>query len=288
MFSELSVLYLPLPYLYETRPWFKFRVKFAAYYLWLTSMSLVMIPLSLLRPGSVDNARLGSLLMNPLSKVLDLDWQVEGEVELLQREESCVIVANHQSSIDLLGMFVIWSRLRRVAALAKQSLMYYGSFGITAALCGTIFVDRSNPQLAAERLNTVSRRLKEEKIKLWIFPEGTRNGDKDVPMLPFKKGAFHVAVNSDLPILPIVIARHSFLDAGSRIFSTGCGRMTVLPLIWPQGRSVEELRDLTREAMLKQLQGPDVTREAMLMQFQEQEVEELCVASSEATARQIQ
>ena len=54
--------------------------QFAAYYLWLTSMSLVMIPLSLLRPGSVDNARLGSLLMNPLSKVLDLDWQVEGEV----------------------------------------------------------------------------------------------------------------------------------------------------------------------------------------------------------------
>ena len=54
--------------------------QFAAYYLWLTSMSLVMIPLSLLRPGSVENARLGSLLMLPLSKVLELDWKVEGEV----------------------------------------------------------------------------------------------------------------------------------------------------------------------------------------------------------------
>ena len=144
--------------------------QFAAYYLWLTSMSLVMIPLSLLRPGSVDNARLGSLLMLPLSKVLQLDWKVEGEVmntlnisspmsclliypdsfisplpppgqvELLQREESCVIVANHQSSIDLLGMFVIWSQLRRVAALAKQSLMYYGSFGerVTRVVGGSL------------------------------------------------------------------------------------------------------------------------------------------------------
>ena len=134
-------------------------------------MSLVMIPLSLLRPGSVENARLGSLLMLPLSKVLQLDWQVEGEVmntlnissrmsclliypdslfhlfppppgqvELLQREESCVIVANHQSSIDLLGMFVIWSQLRRVAALAKQSLMYYGSFGerVTRVVGGSL------------------------------------------------------------------------------------------------------------------------------------------------------
>ena len=34
--------------------------------------------------------------------------------------------------------------------------------------------------------------------------------------------------------------------------------MTVLPLIWPQGRSVEELCDTTREAMLEQLQGPDM------------------------------
>ena len=53
-----------------------------------------------------------------------------------------MVVANHQSSIDLLGMFVIWGKLKRVAALAKQSLMYYGSFGITAFLCGTVFVDR--------------------------------------------------------------------------------------------------------------------------------------------------
>ena len=89
--------------------------------------------------------------------------KVRGETDLLKRPEACVVVANHQSSIDVLGMFVIWGRssilngcvlsllimvflldrLKRVAALAKQSLMYYGSFGITAFLCGTVFVDRS-------------------------------------------------------------------------------------------------------------------------------------------------
>lgn len=88
-------------------------------------------------------------------------------------------------------MLAILGRLKRVAALAKQSLMYYGSFGITAFLCGTVFVDRSptshkchtmaqcfsfrsNPQQAALKLNSVSENLKEEKTKLWIFPEGTR------------------------------------------------------------------------------------------------------------------
>ena len=149
--------------------------QFCVYYLWLTFMSFLMIPLSLARPCSVTNAVLGAKLMIPLSSLLGLDWKVEsmhyshllillrrtnrisetskhlwisfiiqvrGETDLLQRPEACVVVANHQSSIDLLGMFVIWGKLKRVAALAKQSLMYYGSFGITAFLCGTVFVDR--------------------------------------------------------------------------------------------------------------------------------------------------
>ena len=145
--------------------------QFCVYYLWLTFMSFLMIPLSLARPCCVTNAVLGAKLMVPLSALLGLDWkvqtffisnlytpsflysfnklvvwlalsQVRGETDLLKRPEACVVVANHQSSIDLLGMFVIWGKLERVAALAKQSLVYYGSFGITAFLCGTVFVDR--------------------------------------------------------------------------------------------------------------------------------------------------
>ena len=167
--------------------------------------SLMMIPLSLLRPGSVENARLGSALMRPLSSLLGLGWVVEGEVDLLNREDACVIVANHQSSIDLLGMFHIWSKLNRVAAIAKQSLMYYGTFGLTAYLCGTVFVDRRNPKMSADKMNCVAHTLKADRVKLWVFPEGTRNGDKNIDMLPFKKGAFHVASQANLPILPIGI-----------------------------------------------------------------------------------
>jgi len=246
-------LFLPVPYLYDTRPWFKFRLKFCVYYLWLTFMSFLMIPLSLARPCCVTNAVLGAKLMVPLSALLGLDWKVRGETDLLKRPEACVVVANHQSSIDLLGMFVIWGKLERVAALAKQSLVYYGSFGITAFLCGTVFVDRSNPQQAARKLNSASKTLKEEKTKLWIFPEGTRNGDKSVEMLPFKKGAFHVAVNSNLPIMPIVIARHNFLDSTEKFFDSGTGYITVLPLIWPRGRSVEDLKEVTRNVMIDEL-----------------------------------
>jgi len=250
--SSRAAVLLPLPYLYDTTPWLKYRTKFVVYYLWLTAMSFVMIPVSLLRPGRVDNARVGALLMVPLSPLLGLEWVVEGEVGLLARDEAAVIVANHQSSIDLLGMFVIWGQLRRVAALAKQSLLYTGTFGITAALCGTVFVDRADKEGAAAKLNSASLTLKEERTKLWIFPEGTRNGARRVDMLPFKKGAFHVAVASNLPILPIVISRHEFLDSSAKVFDSGRGVMTVLPLIWPAGRTVEQLAEVTREAMLRQ------------------------------------
>jgi len=112
---------------------------------------------------------------------------------------------------------------------------------------------RSNPQQAARKLNSASKTLKEEKTKLWIFPEGTRNGDKSVEMLPFKKGAFHVAVNSNLPIMPIVIARHNFLDSTEKFFDSGTGYITVLPLIWPRGRSVEDLKEVTRNVMIDEL-----------------------------------
>lgn len=251
----LAVAFLPVPYLYDYWPMFRFRLKFGLYYGWLTLASFVMIPLSLLRPGSVVNARLGSALMRPLSSLLGLGWVVEGEVHLLDREEACVIVANHQSSIDLLGMFHIWSKLNRVAAIAKQSLMYYGSFGLTAFLCGTIFVDRRNPKLAAVKLNNVAQTLKADKVKLWVFPEGTRNSDKDIEMLPFKKGAFHVAANANLPIMPIVISRHKFLDERNGVFQPGVGRMTVLPLIWPEQKDVEELVEEARGAMLAQFKS---------------------------------
>jgi len=251
----MAIIILSIPYFYDYHPMFRFRFKFAVYYLWLTLASLMMIPLSLLRPGSVENARLGSALMRPLSSMLGLGWTVEGEVELLDREDACVIVANHQSSIDLLGMFHIWSKLNRVAAIAKQSLMYYGTFGLTAYLCGTVFVDRRNPKLSAEKMNCVAHTLKADRVKLWVFPEGTRNSDKNIEMLPFKKGAFHVASQANLPILPIVISRHTFLDERSGLFRQGVGKMTVLPLIWPQDKQVEDLVEEARNAMLTQFRS---------------------------------
>ena len=129
MICWIILFVIPLPGLYEYCPKFKYWLKFTVYYIWLMAASLLMIPLSLLNPGSVDNARLGARLMCPLTRLLGISWRLRGEVGLLERQQPCVIVANHQSSVDLLGMFHIWGRVGRMAVIAKQSLQYYGSFG---------------------------------------------------------------------------------------------------------------------------------------------------------------
>ena len=129
MLVWLIVFIIPLPGLYDYCPKFKFWLKFSVYYIWLMLASLIMIPLSITRPGSVDNARLGAKLMTPMSRVLGLSWSLQGQVELLTSTQPCVIVANHQSSVDLLGMFQIWDAVGRMSVIAKQSLMYYGPFG---------------------------------------------------------------------------------------------------------------------------------------------------------------
>merc|ERR1719445_345244 len=124
---------------------------------------------------------MGAKMMNPLSRLLGIRWSLQGNVGHLSSKEPCVIVCNHQSSVDLLGMFHIWDVVGRMAVIAKQSLSYYGTFGVTAYLCGTIFIDRSKVEQATAKINSVGQTLRANNVKLWVFPEGTRNRDKTVP-----------------------------------------------------------------------------------------------------------
>jgi lysophosphatidate acyltransferase len=69
---------------------------------------------------------------------------------------------------------------------------------------GNIALDRSNPQRAVQSLKEAGETMKRRKTSVWIFPEGTRTIHQEPTMKPFKKGAFHVAVQSGLPIVPVV------------------------------------------------------------------------------------
>jgi 1-acyl-sn-glycerol-3-phosphate acyltransferase len=54
---------------------------------------------------------------------------------------------------------------------------------------------------------------------MWIFPEGTRR--KNAELLPFKKGAFHIAMQNKLPIVPVIISPYTFINDEKKIFNHG-------------------------------------------------------------------
>ncbi|KAI4501182.1 hypothetical protein M0802_003555 [Mischocyttarus mexicanus] len=196
-----------------------------------------------------NSPKLASFPCNHISFLLGLRWELRGR-EHLNQDVACVIVANHQSSLDLLGMFHIWPIMGRCTAIAKKEIFYAWPFGLAAWLSGLIFIDRLNSEKARSVINTASKQSKDKKFKLWIFPEGTRHNTGEIH--PFKKGAFYAAINAQLPILPVVFSSYYFLSNKEKIFDSGHIVITTLPLISTKGLNKDDavsLMEKTRNVM---------------------------------------
>ena len=105
-------------------------------------------------------------------------------------------------------------------------------------------------------MNNAGQLAKKTKTKLLVFPEGTRNGDKNLSMRPFKKGAFHVALDGKMPIIPVVVSEYNFLDWKKMFFRPGRAIIRVLPPIQTSNytkANIEELIEKTRTQMLETL-----------------------------------
>lgn len=88
------------------------------------------------------------------------------------------------------------------------------------SLSGAVFVDRSNNKSAVHSLHAAGQKMKTQDTSLWLFPEGTRSMREANDLLGFKKGAFHLAVQSGLPIIPVVCENYWRLYRKG-VFETG-------------------------------------------------------------------
>jgi 1-acyl-sn-glycerol-3-phosphate acyltransferase len=133
----------------------------------------------------------------------------------------CLFVANHQSSVD------IWALLRvmptRARFVAKQELFRIPLFGRILAATGFVPIDRGNRAEAIRSLDRAARAVRSGR-SLVLFPEGTRS--RDGRLQPFKKGAFHLALRSGAPIVPVAIAG-SFAVMPRSVFPVRPGRVDV-------------------------------------------------------------
>ena len=163
--------------------------------------------LSCLRPRNPENTRQFCQLFRLVHPLLGV--KVRPPKTDAHYPYPAVYVANHQSSLD---MFLYPAFLPpRTTLIGKNSLKYIPVFGLAYWLAGNIFLDRDNHSRAWETLQKVAVIMLRKQLSIFIFPEGTRsNGDG---LLPFKRGAFALAIAAQVPVVPICFSStHKNID----------------------------------------------------------------------------
>jgi 1-acyl-sn-glycerol-3-phosphate acyltransferase len=118
----------------------------------------------------------------------------------LVKDQTYVFMANHLSTVDIWALYVALPV--RVRMIAKKQLAGIPLFGWAMWAGRFIFVDRGNAIAARRSIDEATRRIRGGDSVL-IFPEGTRS--RDGRLGPFKKGGFHLAIDSGVPVVPVVL-----------------------------------------------------------------------------------
>jgi 1-acyl-sn-glycerol-3-phosphate acyltransferase len=160
-----------------------------------------------------------------------------------------VVVANHESYADI---FLVSHLKWEMKWLAKDSIFKIPVMGWMMRMAGDIPINRGNRGSAQQALEACRDRLS-KRVSVMIFPEGTRSrGDE---LLPFKDGAFQLAISAGTPILPVAIAgTRDAMAKGSFSFRRATAICSVLEPIDTTGlttRDAAALRDRTRQCIIE-------------------------------------
>uniref|UniRef100_A0A8C2SEZ5 1-acyl-sn-glycerol-3-phosphate acyltransferase n=1 Tax=Capra hircus TaxID=9925 RepID=A0A8C2SEZ5_CAPHI len=197
---------------------------------------------------TVENMSIISWFVRSFKYAYGLRFEVKGR-ETLDEDRPCVIISNHQSILDMMGLMEILPD--RCVQIAKRELLFLGPVGLIMYLGGVLFINRQRSQTAMSVMTDVGERMVREKLKVWIYPEGTRNDNGD--LLPFKKGAFYLAIQAQVPIIPVVYSSFSsFYSCKTKLFTSGTIQVEVLDAVPTRGLTVADvpkLLDTCHQAM---------------------------------------
>ncbi|NXI64798.1 PLCA acyltransferase, partial [Anseranas semipalmata] len=235
-------------------PAFRFFCKMSFYKLWVFTISILVIIISIPRGRNCENIKFFCMLILPLKYIFGIKIVVKGK-ENLRTKKPFVLVLNHQTSLDIIMMVEIIPS--RCVIIAKKEILYMGTFGLACWLSGLIFIDRKKREESITTLTEVAHSMHKENFCVLIFPEGTRNHCGSV--LPFKRGAFQLAVKAQVPIIPVVISSYSdFYSQKEKRFTPGKSTIQILPEVETLGLGPEDVPKLTeqvRDSMITAYQG---------------------------------
>lgn len=134
-------------------------------------------------------------------------FEIQDPHNVLGTVRPAVFVGNHQTELDVLMLGAMFPR--HCSMTAKSSLKKTPFLGWFMTLSGAIFINRTKTNDAREAMARAATEMRERQQSVYLFPEGTRSYSKEPELLPFKKGAFHLAVEGQVPIVPCVVANYS-------------------------------------------------------------------------------
>lgn len=144
-------------------------------------------------------------------------------------------------------------------------------------LAGSVFIDRKSSERAIKTVQEAGKHMRDNKLALFAFPEGTRSHLDKPTLLPFKKGVFHLAIETQLPIVPLVCENYHHLYDSKTRFDGGHLRIAVLPPVSTEGLTVADTEELMKKVYDSMLER--------LLRFDEGNDEKMVRASSESSSK---
>jgi len=173
--------------------------------------------------------------------------EIRGEgIEKIDRTKRYVLIANHHSYFDIPCIFAAIPQPIRF--MAKKSLFTIPIFGWALGRAGFIPIDRKNRRTAVKSFDLAVERIRKGNT-IVVFPEEGRS--REVAMRPFQRGAFLLAIRSELPILPIAI------DGTYEVFKVGAKRITPGVVTIRVGTPIEtkDVSVRAKDTLLEQSRG---------------------------------
>lgn len=164
---------------------------------------------------------------------------VEG-LENVSAARPAIYACNHTSILD--AFTTIWLTPRGTVGVAKKEVFFYPFYGQAWWLAGHVFVDRQRTERAKAALRKTARFIREHGLHLCILPEGTRSDSGR--LLPFKKGIVHMALETRLPVVPMVtIGLQNVWKRSSLLLQPAEVKIVFLPPISTADWSEERIDD---------------------------------------------
>jgi 1-acyl-sn-glycerol-3-phosphate acyltransferase len=173
--------------------------------------------------------------------------EVEG-LEHVAATKAAIYMSNHQSVLDIGAIVetlpVSWR------FVAKKELTYIPFFGWALGLSDQVVIDRGNRRRSVESLRRAAERVRGG-VNVIIFPEGTRSPDGSLQ--PFKSGGFHLALDAQVPVIPVTISGSASLTP-KRSLQVRSGTIKVaygapIPTAGLAARDRERLKQRVAEAI---------------------------------------